>query len=126
MNSYGECSVGLLIVDDSEIMRERLKTMLSEVPKVETIDRAKNPQEAIEFVNKLHPDAVIMDVQMQGGSVLDLIREIKKGKKLPKLIILTNESYPQYRKRCFEAGADFFFDKSTEFDEVVKVLERAM
>ena len=111
-------------MDDSEIIRERLKTMLSEVPKVETIDQAENPHEAIESVNKLHPDIVVMEVQMPGGSGIDLIRRIKTVKKAPKVIVLTNESYPQYRKRCFEAGADFFFDKSTEFGEVTKVLDR--
>jgi DNA-binding NarL/FixJ family response regulator len=40
------------------------------------------------------------------------------------VIILTNYPYPGYRQRCLNAGADFFLDKSTEFDQIPKLLER--
>ena len=115
----------LLIVDDSEIVRERLKTMLSEVPKVETIGQAKDPQEARELVRKLNPEVVLVDIQMPGGGGINLLCEIKEGQKPPLIIVLTNQSYPQYRRKCMEAGADFFFDKSTEFDKVAEVLKKS-
>ena len=115
----------LLIVDDSEIVRERLKAMLSEVPNVETVDLAKDQHEARELVGKLNPDVVILDIQMPGGSGIDLLREIKKRKQPPLAIVLTNQSYPQYQRVCINAGADFFFDKSTEFDKVAEVLKKA-
>jgi DNA-binding NarL/FixJ family response regulator len=38
--------------------------------------------------------------------------------------MLTNFAHPQYRKKCEEAGADFFFDKSTEFDKLPQALEQ--
>jgi hypothetical protein len=38
--------------------------------------------------------------------------------------MLTNYPYPQYRKKCKDAGADFFFDKSTEFDKITEVLKK--
>jgi DNA-binding NarL/FixJ family response regulator len=117
--------VKVLVVDDSKIVRERLKGMLSEVPKVEAIDEAKDQQEARELLGKLNPDVVITDIQMPDGSGIGLLREVKKkGKKLPMLIVLTNQSYPQYRKKCLEAGVDFFFDKSIEFDKVAEVLNQ--
>ena len=119
-----KAAMRLLIVDDSEIVRERLKTMLSEVPMMETIGQAKDQKEAIELVGKLNPDVVIVDIQMPGGSGINLLREVKKRKKPPQLIVLTNQSYPQYRRKCMEAGANFFFDKSTEFDKVAEVLRR--
>lgn len=111
-------------MDDSEIVRERLKTMLSEIPTMETIRQAKDKQEARELIGKLNPDVVVMDIQMPGGSGIDLLRETKRGPKPPTLIILTNQSYSQYRRKCMEAGADFFFDKATEFDKVAEVLKR--
>ena len=114
----------LLIVDDSEIVRERLKALLSEVPMVETISQAKDPQEARGLMGKLNPDVVLVDIQMPGGGGINLLHEIKKGLKPPLLIVLTNQSYPQYRRKCMESGADFFFDKSTEFDKVAEVLKR--
>ena len=114
----------LLIVDDSEIVRERLKIMLSEVPNVETISLAKDKQEARDLMSKLNPGVVIVDIQMPGGSGINLLHEIKKEQKPPLLIVLTNQSSPQYRRKCMESGADFFFDKSTEFDKVTEVLKK--
>ena len=123
-NLEKKATMRLLIVDDSEIIRERLKTVLSEVPKVETISQAKDQQEARELMGKLNPDVVIVDIQMPGGSGINLLREVKKGQKPPMLIVLTNQSYPQYRRKCMEAGVDFFFDKSTEFDKIAEVLKQ--
>jgi DNA-binding NarL/FixJ family response regulator len=40
--------------------------------------------------------------------------------------MLANYPYPQYRKKCMEAGADFFFDKSSEFDQIVTVCKRVI
>ncbi len=108
----------ILIVDDSAIVRERLKGMLSEVPKVETISQTKGSLEALESLHKLKPDVVILDIQMPGGSGIGLLQEMKRGNQPPLVIVLTNQSYPQYRRKCLDAGADFFFDKSTEFDKV--------
>jgi len=114
----------LLIVDHSEIVSERLKAILSEVPMVETISQARDQQEARESVHKLNPDVVIVDIQMPGGGGINLIHEIKKVPKPPLLIVLTNQSSPQYRRKCMEARVDFFFDKSTEFDRVPELLKR--
>lgn len=114
----------VLIVDDSALVRERLEDMLSEVQKVETISQAKDPIEAIESLHELKPDIVILDIEMPGGSGIGLLQEMKKGNKPPLVIVLTNQSYSQYRRRCLDAGADFFFDKSTEFDKVADVLNQ--
>ena len=114
----------VLIVEHSAIIQERLKAMLSEVPEVETISQAKDSLEAIELLHKLNPELVIMDIQMPGGSGIDTLREIKKGNRPPSVIVFSSESYPQYRKKCLKAGADFFFDKSTEFDKVAEVLNQ--
>jgi DNA-binding NarL/FixJ family response regulator len=114
----------VLVVDDSEIMRERLKDMLSEVTEDEAIGQAKDTPEAIEMLRKLNPEVVILDIEMPGRSGIDLLREIKKSKQTPLAIVLTNQSYPQYRKMCIKAGAHFFFNKSTEFDKVARVLKQ--
>ncbi len=113
----------ILLVDDSAIVRERLKAMLSEVPKVETISQAKDLMQATELLKKLNPEVVVIDIQMPGGSGIDLLHQIKKEQRPPLVIVLTNQSYPQYRKKCIDAGADFFLDKSTEFDRVAEVLK---
>ena len=116
--------VKVLLVDDSSIVRERLKAMLSEVPKVETVSQAKDQVEAMELLNKLNPEVVILDIEMPGGSGIELLSKLKRRKQPPLAIVLTNFSGSQYRKKCMDAGADFFFDKSFEFDKVTEVLNQ--
>jgi DNA-binding NarL/FixJ family response regulator len=116
--------VKVLIVDGSLIIRERLKAMLSEVPKIETVNQAKDELEALELLHKLNPEIVVLDIQMPGGHGIDLLHKVKKEQRPPPVIVLTNLSDNQYRKKCMDAGADFFFDKSTEFDKVTEVLNK--
>jgi len=111
----------VLIVDDSKVVRERLITMFSELKGVEVIGQAEDSAEAVEAIQKSKPEAVILDIRMPGGSGIDVLKRIKKEKPNLLVIMLTNYPYPQYRKKCMDAGADFFFDKSTEFEKVIEV-----
>jgi Response regulator containing a CheY-like receiver domain and an HTH DNA-binding domain len=123
-NIEKKMTMKVLVVDDSRFVRERLKEMLSEVIGVEAISQAKDTPEAIEMLGTLSPDLMILDIEMPGRSGIDLLREIEKRKKPPLAIVLTNHSSPQYRRACIDAGADFFFDKSSEFDKVAQVLKQ--
>ena len=114
----------VFIVDDSAIVRVRLKAMFSEIPGIEIVGEAANARDAIKDIRKLKPDVAIVDIRMPGGNGIDALKNIKKMKQAPVVIILTNYPYPQYRKKCTEAGANFFFDKSSEFEKVMEVLEQ--
>ncbi len=114
----------VFIVDDSAVVRERLIGMLTELPEIEISGQAQNAQDAIKSIRKLKPDVVILDIRMPGGNGIEVLLDIKKDKSAPLIIILTNYPYPQYRKKCLEGGADFFFDKSTEFQKVIEVLRK--
>jgi DNA-binding NarL/FixJ family response regulator len=116
--------MNIFVVDDSAVFRERLIEMLSGIPGLKVIGQAQNAQDAIKDIKKLKPDMVILDIRMLGRNGIDIIKNIKKGKEAPLVIIFTNYPYSQYRKKCKEAGADFFFDKSTEFHKVVEVLKK--
>jgi CheY-like chemotaxis protein len=115
--------VKVYIVDDSEVVIERLKTMLSELKEIEVIGQANNPFDAINGIRTLHPDAVILDLQMPGGSGIGILLSIKRDHPVPIVLVLTNYPYPQYREKCMDAGADFFFDKSSEFEKIPEVFK---
>jgi DNA-binding NarL/FixJ family response regulator len=115
--------VRVLIVDDSAIVRERLADLLSErAGALVRVDQAEDIAGGLQSIRTLEPDVVILDIQMPGGSGIEVLRALKKERPKAKAIILTNYPYPQYRKRCLEAGADFFLDKSSEFDKVPRII----
>lgn len=113
----------VFIADDSSEIRKRIIAMLSDlVERIEMIGEAENVQDAITSIHEFDPDVVILDIGMPGGSGIDVLKKIKKKNEVPVIIILTNYPPSQYRKKCMEAGADFFFDKSRDFEEIVKVV----
>ncbi len=113
----------VFIADDSSEIRKKIRAMLSDlVERIEMIGEAENVQDAINIIHEFDPDVVILDIRMPGGSGIDVLKKIKKKNEVPVIIILTNYPRSQYREKCMEAGADFFFDKSRDFEEIVKVV----
>jgi len=110
------------VVDDSPLVRERLVTLLSEVAGVEVVGSADNAEDGIAGIAMNRPDVAILDIRMPSGSGISVLEEVKKRDDSPTVIMLTNYPYPQYRKKCMDAGADYFFDKSSEFYRVTEVL----
>ena len=119
---YGSI-VRVFIADDSAEICARLTTILAEIEGVKIIGQARNVHDATHSIRELKPDVVILDIQMPGNGGIDVLREIKLERPSTVVIMLTNYSGPQFQSQCKQAGADFFFDKSTEIDEAVEVLE---
>jgi DNA-binding NarL/FixJ family response regulator len=112
----------VFIADDSSALRKRIIAMLSDLENIEMIGEAENVQDAINSIHEFNPDVVILDIRMPGGSGIDVLKKIEKRNESPVVIILTNYPHAQYRKKCMDAGADFFFDKSEEFERIVEVV----
>ncbi|MCL4394459.1 MAG: response regulator transcription factor [Chloroflexi bacterium] len=114
----------LFLVDDSPVIRQRLKRMLADMDQVQVIGEAGDAQTATTDAILLQkPDAVLLDIHLVDGSGIDVLQRLKKADPTLAVIILTDYPYPQYRQKCTEAGADFFFVKSTEFDQVIPALQ---
>lgn len=107
-----EIKMKVLIVDDYAILRKKLKEMISEIEGIDIISEAKNPLEAMRSIKTINPDVVILDIRLNRESGIDLLEKIKKSRPDTKVIMFTNYPYPQYRKKCKELGADFFFGSS--------------
>ena len=113
----------VFIVDDSEVVVERLADLLEEVPGAKLVGQAADVPEAVAGIQKMKPDALILDLQMPGGSGLDVLRAIRASYPHLQVVICTNYAYPQYREECLTAGANFFLDKSVEFGKIPAILQ---
>jgi DNA-binding NarL/FixJ family response regulator len=114
----------VFICDDSATVRKHLVTMALDLPEITVVGQAREVPESLDGIRQTRPDVVILDVRMRGGNGLKVLREVKKMNPAPRVIMLTNYAYAQYRKKFEEAGADFFLDKSTEFDKLPQALEQ--
>lgn len=112
----------VFVVEDSNLLRERLVRSISSIRGVKVAGYAETAQDAISQLRSNVPDALILDIRLKEGNGFDVLQAIKQRGRPPLIIVLTNFAYPQYRKKYMDAGADYFFDKSTEFDQVVPVL----
>ena len=116
----------ILIADDSAVVRARLASLLTDLHGIEVVGQAGDAPEARGLAEKLRPDVAILDLRMPNGSGADVLQDIKRLNPAPKVIMLTNYPHPENRKKCFDRGADYFFDKSTEFNKVLSVLSEML
>ncbi len=112
----------VFIADDSSAVVERLTDLLEEVPGAQLVGQAGDVPEAIRSIQKTNPDAVILDLQMPGGNGLDVLRAIRVDHPYLLVLICTNYPNSEYRKECLSAGANFFLDKSSEFEKIAAIL----
>ncbi len=114
----------VFVADDSATVRERLVTMVLALPGIRVVGQARDGPEAVDAIHRTRPDVVILDIRMPGRNGIDVLRWVKRMQPAPKVIMLTNYASQQYQRACELAGTDFFFDKSTEFDQIPQALEQ--
>jgi len=110
--------MNLLVVDDSELIRSRLLEWLTGIPGLNRIDTAASLAQTLQQVSRERPGMVILDLQLPDGNAIQIIPDLKKIAPGMQIAVLTNNANELNRNRCLEAGADWFFDKSTEFEKV--------
>jgi len=110
------------IVDDSDVMRERLTELISDIVGIKLAGQSGNPFDALQSIKAQHPDIVILDIRLPGKSGIDVLKDIKKESPPPIVIMITNYPYRQYRQGCMAAGADYFFSKLDEFEMIAQAL----
>ncbi|MBU1064671.1 response regulator transcription factor [bacterium] len=114
----------VLLVDDSDILRNHLITILSEMENVDIIGESIDTDSAIKDLKKKKPDLVILDIRMPGEGGIHVLKIAREKYPDLKVIIFTDYPYPQYRTRCMEIGADYFFDKSTETEKMIDQIKQ--
>lgn len=111
----------VFIVDDSSSVIAKLINLLHQTGGIEVVGYSGNYSDAVREIAKNEIDLVLLDIRFPGGNGIDLIRFIKYKHPLAKVAMLTNYSFPQFRKECKEQGADYFFDKTKDIEKAIDV-----
>jgi len=119
-----ESKIRVLVADDSTSLRNRLGRMISQIPGVGAVRLAADMPDALAAVADEPADLIVLDIQMPGGSGMDVLREVKKTRPATIVIMLTHYPYLQYHERCLELGADYFLSKSTNSNDLLELIQR--
>ena len=115
----------VFLVEDSDVIRERLTESIASLQNVDVVGHADTEAHAVTAIGHTPCDVLVLDLQLRTGhgfNVLKAVRDRPYGSQLI-VIVLTNFASSQYRDRCIGMGADYFFDKSHEYDRVCDILE---
>src|ERR1041385_3830813 len=122
LNESNDVKLKVFIADDSIEVRNRLKEMLKENKFIQLMGEAADAEQAIIALRDLKLDVVILDIHMPKGEGMRVLKDIKTIDPGRIVIIFTAFSYPQYRQAYITAGADYFFDKTKDLQEMADVL----
>jgi two-component system nitrate/nitrite response regulator NarL len=115
--------VRILVVDDHEVVRQGIRTILSARPEWEICGEAVNGQEAIRLAEELRPDAIIMDITMPVMSGLEAARQITRNKNSPPILIFTMHESRSLADSVRETGARGFVFKSRASHDLIHALD---
>lgn len=119
--------IKVLLVDDHENFRHSLSSFLKSQRDVEVVGEAVDGDDAVRWTEQLHPDLVLMDLEMPQKDGFEATREIKRRMPNTRVVILSLYSSEVYRRAAREYLADGFIDKNSMKDALLAVImdERA-
>jgi len=114
----------VFVVEDSVQVRGRLINWLETIKGVAVVGEAGTPVDAVIGLLRTQPDYVVLDFQLEGGTGADVLRAVRAQMPDTLFLVLTNHAEPQFQRVCTEAGADAFFDKSSDLAKVKELIAR--
>jgi len=113
----------IVLVDDHEVVRLGIKALLDRHPHFEVVGEAGTAKEAIEQVERLLPDVVLMDIRLPGASGIDATEEITNNFPEIKVIMLTSYAEDDMLFSAIRAGASGYVLKQIGADDLIKAIE---
>ncbi|MDB5827331.1 MAG: response regulator receiver protein [Variovorax sp.] len=114
------------LVEDSPVIRDNLVGFLEDIAHAEVVAHASTENEAVAWLKTHHDqwDVAIIDLFLEQGNGLEVVGACRDRSAGQKVVVLTNYATPAMRARAKALGADAFFDKSAEIDELVEYCEQ--
>lgn len=116
--------IEVLVVDDHNIFRSGLKRLLSDESDIRVADEARNSNEALAKIRAHHFDVIMLDINLDGRSGLELLESVRA--EFPRLPVLMLSMYPeeQYAMVALKAGASGYVSKDVESEELVQAVRQ--
>ncbi|MDO8735806.1 MAG: response regulator transcription factor [Thermoleophilia bacterium] len=114
--------IRILLADDHAILRAGLVRLLSEEPDIEVVGEADNGREAVQKVQELHPDIVLMDIGMPVMNGMEATKQIKKRDSDVKILVLTMHDNEEYLFQVLQAGASGYVLKKAADSDLVNAI----
>jgi DNA-binding NarL/FixJ family response regulator len=121
-----ELDMKVFVVEDSAAVRERLIEMIREVEDVEVVGEAETYGQAVSGIARTAPDVAILDIKLADdqGTGIDVLTEVRRTMPSIRAIVVSNYSTPQHLKASADAGAEYFLDKSVDFERIPEILRQ--
>ena len=115
----------VFLVEDSPHVRDLLLDFLNEPGEVEIVGYADTETDSVAAILADPVDVVIVDLRLREGSGMAVIEKLRQAnpQPQPKIIVFTNHPFPEIRARAMQIGADYFFDKSADYDSIRTTLQ---
>lgn len=117
--------VEVVLADDHDLMRGRLRRVLEEDSKIHVIADTDDLGEAIRHVFRSRPRVLVLDMSMASGSSVEAIRRLRRHVPDTEIVVLKMEASAAFARHAFEAGATGYVVKDTADDELVEAVRRA-
>ena len=123
-HNQAEELMNALVVEDSPQIAERLVELVSVPNRVEVVATAATEDEALQACDKHTISLAIVDLQLAQGTGFGVIRRLRAatGSNPACIVVLTNHAVPALKVAAFEAGADYFLDKSKDFATIPRLI----
>jgi len=127
MENKKEAPTRVFVVEDSPLIRQRIVDDLIAMGRFEIVGVAESQPDAVASICKLCPDIITTDIQLKEGSGIEVVRQVRAnpGCPPPRIFVLTNYAYPEYRRTCLNSGADDFFDKTSDYARFLSAMALA-
>jgi two-component system, NarL family, response regulator len=114
--------IRILCVDDHPLMREGVARKLGRQPDMKVVGTAGTGEEGVAMFQRLHPDVVLMDLQLPGMSGLEAIQAIRAKDSAARVIVLTMYQGDEDIYRALRAGASSYLFKDTLANDLVSIV----
>ena len=114
--------IRIVIVDDQRVVRERIKDVVAAAPKLKVVGTANNGLKAIAAIESLHPDVVLMDVEMPKLNGIEATKIISQRFANLKILVISTYDKEEYIYQIINAGADGYILKQTPAPNLVEAI----